>query len=259
MESRSKLNRVKLSKDNADYVYYEKHHIVPRSLGGSNDPDNLILLTAREHFIAHLLLPKFLIGAHRKKMVRARWYLSNLSKYDNVINSRTFEKYRLEYSGIISGSNHHNYGKVLSEETKAKMSESRTGLKRSEETKAKMSKAAKRRRYSKETKAKMSESKQGKNHPLYGCKHSLETKAKMSESHKGENSYKFKGYYVTPFGKYVTRRDFDKHKGITSNWCINNQKLVNLLSFNRCPYLQSLGKNVIGKSFKQLGFYFDKV
>lgn len=38
--------------------YCEMHHIVPRSEGGSNDESNLVKLTAREHFIAHLLLAK---------------------------------------------------------------------------------------------------------------------------------------------------------------------------------------------------------
>ena len=38
--------------------YYEQHHIVPRCLGGSNDEANLVLLSAREHFIAHRLLAK---------------------------------------------------------------------------------------------------------------------------------------------------------------------------------------------------------
>lgn len=37
-------------------LYYEKHHILPRCLGGSDDENNLVLLTAREHFIAHKLL-----------------------------------------------------------------------------------------------------------------------------------------------------------------------------------------------------------
>ena len=45
-----------LARTKKDDVYYEKHHIVPKSLGGSNSPDNLVLLTAREHYIAHLLL-----------------------------------------------------------------------------------------------------------------------------------------------------------------------------------------------------------
>lgn len=36
--------------------YSEIHHIVPRSEGGSNSPENLVVLTAREHFICHWLL-----------------------------------------------------------------------------------------------------------------------------------------------------------------------------------------------------------
>ena len=47
-ESRSTLNG----------EYYENHHIIPKSLGGCNSNYNLVLLTAREHFFAHLLLYK---------------------------------------------------------------------------------------------------------------------------------------------------------------------------------------------------------
>lgn len=39
-------------------VYYESHHIMPRSMGGSDDISNKALLTGREHFIAHRLLTK---------------------------------------------------------------------------------------------------------------------------------------------------------------------------------------------------------
>ncbi len=38
--------------------YSEKHHVIPRCLGGSNHPDNLVRLTGSEHFLAHLLLVK---------------------------------------------------------------------------------------------------------------------------------------------------------------------------------------------------------
>jgi len=38
--------------------YTEKHHILPWSLGGDNSADNLVALTAREHFICHWLLTK---------------------------------------------------------------------------------------------------------------------------------------------------------------------------------------------------------
>lgn len=36
--------------------YSETHHIIPRAHGGDNTPDNLVQLTAREHFLAHWLL-----------------------------------------------------------------------------------------------------------------------------------------------------------------------------------------------------------
>lgn len=38
--------------------YHEIHHIVPRCMGGSNEKDNLVMLTGREHFIVHMLLWK---------------------------------------------------------------------------------------------------------------------------------------------------------------------------------------------------------
>lgn len=38
--------------------YTERHHILPRSLGGGDEPENLISLTAEDHFFAHLLLAR---------------------------------------------------------------------------------------------------------------------------------------------------------------------------------------------------------
>ena len=37
-------------------IYFEQHHIVPKCLNGSNNKTNLVLLTAREHYVAHKLL-----------------------------------------------------------------------------------------------------------------------------------------------------------------------------------------------------------
>lgn len=45
--------------------YSEKHHVVPRCLGGSNSKDNLVVLTAEEHFLAHQLLVKIHPGNHK--------------------------------------------------------------------------------------------------------------------------------------------------------------------------------------------------
>jgi hypothetical protein len=42
--------------------YSEKHHILPRCMGGSDLPSNIVKLSAREHFVAHLLLVKIYPG-----------------------------------------------------------------------------------------------------------------------------------------------------------------------------------------------------
>ncbi len=39
--------------------YSEKHHIIPKCMGGSESPDNIVELTAREHYLAHWMLAKW--------------------------------------------------------------------------------------------------------------------------------------------------------------------------------------------------------
>lgn len=59
------------SRIKSDTVYYERHHIIPKSLGGSNAKINLVLLTPREHFIAHLLLVRMVKDEDVYRMVNA--------------------------------------------------------------------------------------------------------------------------------------------------------------------------------------------
>lgn len=63
--------------------YVEKHHVKPRSMGGDDDVDNLVWLTAREHFVAHELLAKI----HGGPMWYALWLMS-ISKR---LHSRQYE------------------------------------------------------------------------------------------------------------------------------------------------------------------------
>ena len=51
--------------------YSERHHVLPRSLGGGDEPSNLVDLTYREHFLAHWLLVKVYDGAARRAMIHA--------------------------------------------------------------------------------------------------------------------------------------------------------------------------------------------
>lgn len=67
---------------------YEIHHIIPRSLGGSNKKDNLVKLSYREHWMAHRFLTKVYTGTKKQKMYLALWYLSNNR---NILNSRQYE------------------------------------------------------------------------------------------------------------------------------------------------------------------------
>lgn len=39
-------------------IYFEQHHVIPKCLGGSDHPYNLVKMTAEEHFVAHQLLVK---------------------------------------------------------------------------------------------------------------------------------------------------------------------------------------------------------
>lgn len=59
---------IETRRHNVKTNYTECHHIVPRSLGGSDNADNLVHLTYREHFIAHLLLSKMFTGVSKIKM-----------------------------------------------------------------------------------------------------------------------------------------------------------------------------------------------
>jgi hypothetical protein len=45
--------------------YTEKHHIIPKCMGGNDDKDNLVKLTFREHFICHRLLCKIYPNSYK--------------------------------------------------------------------------------------------------------------------------------------------------------------------------------------------------
>jgi hypothetical protein len=59
---------------------HENHHIVPRSLGGSNEKSNIVALTYKEHFLAHWLLTKFTTGKALLPMLIALWEMKRASK-----------------------------------------------------------------------------------------------------------------------------------------------------------------------------------
>jgi hypothetical protein len=115
--------------------YKERHHIMPRCIGGLDDDQNLVDLTAREHFICHLLLAK--IHNHHG-LWSAAWLMSN----KKTVGSRQYEwlKHRFseEHSNFMRGKNFNT------PESIKKGIETRRAngtLNKSEETRRKISKA----------------------------------------------------------------------------------------------------------------------
>lgn len=169
--------------------YTESHHIIPKSLGGSNSKDNLVNLTAREHFICHRLLTKMTTGIAKQKMTFAAWSLTMRNQYKEKIkiSSRTYEYLKAERAKVLTGkplSEEHrqklikaNLGKPCSNEKREKIRKSNTGKIQSEETKKKRALARTGLRHSEETKQKMSVSALGK-------KKSLETIQRIKEARK---------------------------------------------------------------------------
>jgi hypothetical protein len=107
-------------------LYYEAHHIIPKCMGGGNGKENLVELTAREHFICHWLLIKMTEGEHRSKMLYALNGMKAENRYQqryaSAITARVYERYRIEHaknhSETMKGRTPPNKGRKMSDEQK---------------------------------------------------------------------------------------------------------------------------------------------
>ena len=141
--------------------YFEGHHIIPKSKGGIGcstrglNNDNIVYLTAREHFLAHWLLWR--IYRDRSSALAFHKMMSNNRNQNRINSSRGYEEARIAVSEKNKGN---QYGKgqkkIISEEQKKRLSElmkgKRTGTenyffgkKHSEETRKIISEKAKNR------------------------------------------------------------------------------------------------------------------
>lgn len=86
---------IELSRNRNISGYTEKHHIIPKSLGGTNEQSNLVKLSAREHYICHVLLTRMTTGKNKSKMVHAAsaFITWASSRHDRKIkiNSKIFQ------------------------------------------------------------------------------------------------------------------------------------------------------------------------
>lgn len=132
-----------------DHTYVERHHIIPKSLGGSNKANNIVKLTSREHFVCHLLLVKMTDGPSKHKMVYAAWQMAHTSnrnpKRNYKITSRQYETLSIDYANTRAARPGPRRGVKLTNETKRKCSIAKKGkttwnkgISRTEEEKAKI-------------------------------------------------------------------------------------------------------------------------
>jgi len=135
-------DRRKRKLNDLKYMYYERHHIIPKCIGGLNNKENLVLLTAREHFVIHQLLIKIYPSNH--KLIFALRMLCRNNNKNHIRNNKEYQWIKQKIAEELSasqkgkpnrgnkytkghtmtlGSKNGMYGKTQSDETKKKQSE----------------------------------------------------------------------------------------------------------------------------------------
>jgi len=88
-------------------AYTEQHHVIPKSLGGSNNKSNLVKLTAREHFIVHLLLVRMVDIADTYRMIHAV-----IRFKQKISTSKEFDLLRSTLHTYSKGQYNTSFGKI---------------------------------------------------------------------------------------------------------------------------------------------------
>jgi hypothetical protein len=148
--------------------YTEKHHTFPKSIYGKNN--RLVILTGREHYIAHALLERIYMKRYGLKDQRTikMVFANNLMKKTKYWNSYLYEFTKKRLSEVMLN-NKRRLNHPHTEETKRKISESNKG-----------------KTLSKEHILKISENQKGEKNNMYGKTHSKEARKKISQSQKGK-------------------------------------------------------------------------
>jgi|SRR5882672_726467 len=208
--------------------YYERHHIIPECLGGTDSEFNLVELTFREHYLVHWFLIKMTAGETKRKMLHALFMMNGISSSNQGRKSPSWlytlakkaakearlgykyseeakikmsesarkrkpisEETRTKLKMNASGEKNNFYGKKHSAEIIERVRKGNLGRKQSEETKMKKSIKLKGRKDSEETRLKKS----GKNHPMYGKTHTVEAREKIRIGLYGKNTGKDNHFY----------------------------------------------------------------
>lgn len=215
-----------------DGEYYEKHHIMPKSMGGSDNPSNLIYLTAREHFIAHWLLWRIY---KNDKMGFAFYAITHMGQNQTIKSSRVYEESKLaRRQFIIDNNKKYHKGKKLSQKQIDGIQERFKNLDRTKEHCNNISKSLKDKPKTKEHKENLSKSLKNYDWSNYDIRN-----RKISIANSGKNNGRSKIVYMKDVSqeillvfetmedalKYV-KDNVDDNMSKTTFWrrCKNNTK-----------------------------------
>lgn len=211
--------------------YFENHHITPKSIGGSNDQTNLVLLTAKEHFVCHHLLTK--IYPENNKLKFAFWAMCNQLSGDvqrlYKITSTVYETSKLQFAKANSIV-HKN--KTISQKHRDSAS------KKWKEN---------------------NPNKKGSESHMFGKPRHDETKHKisMTKMNHPERNAQYKGDYITPFGIFGSVpqavRSIPYTYDVINNRCKNPNKIISKTNIKNDA---NLTINDLGKTWLELGWSF---
>lgn len=215
-------------------IYTERHHILPKSLGGDNDVTNLIYVTAKVHFILHRLLVK--IHPSSNKLKFAFWAMCNQLSGDvnrtYKVTSSVFEQAKVAFAKANSQI---HKGKKMPKDYCEALSKRMIGN---------------------------TINPKGINNHLYGVQRSEETKKKISQTKKSNYTLNpsFKGFWLTPQGKFYSVRDCVDNTGyrydIVSKYCKNPHTVITLKMVHSSNYFSY---EDVGKPLSELGWGFEEV
>mgnify|MGYP003987445577 FL=1 len=190
------------NRQRSDKISYHNHHILPKSLGGTNDPDNCVLLTLFEHYAVHRLLTKMLVGKARSKMAFALMRFG----VDHFESDEEKRDALDEFSKLLRGKNNPFYGRKHSQKTKDLISKNhgmrgkgcydiwveKHGIDRANELRAKMIK-------------KRSKSLMGTKNGAFGVPRTNAQKKSQAEKISGKNHHTFGKTY-----KWIKKQNLEK-------------------------------------------------
>lgn len=133
--------------------YSERHHVIPKCVGGTDEKANIVRLTAQEHYVAHLLLMKMM--PDEPKLVHAAWTMIRRSRFVNGRSGgKAYAWLRVKYAQMMREK---MSGHTPTSETKAKRSASAKKNTVSEEQRKRMTAASTATRTTPEFRARISE------------------------------------------------------------------------------------------------------